>query len=174
MPGWSGTPDELEALAVPLPETVTRFESNLQAAENLVHKLDSEYAKEEEEISELEIRIREQALQHEVPTEEDLREARRRREAGWLLIRRSWLDRDDDPAGSEAFIAALAPGRTLAEAYEKAVVETDALADRLRREAEGVTRKAEWLTRLQQHRDSACHAETESGKEPRSSRSASA
>ena len=39
----------------------------------------------------------------------------------------------------------------------------DSLADRLRREAEHVTRKAEWLTQLQQHRDQLARLDQNSG-----------
>ena len=51
-----------------------------------------------------------------------------------------------------AFLAEFAPKGTLASAYEQSVERSDALADRLRREADRVAHKAESLAQLNQHR----------------------
>ena len=91
-------------------------------------------------------------IQHDVPTEAALLDVRERRDQGWRLVKAAWLDHA--PAGPElaAFLAGFTPGGTLDAAYEKSVHCADDLADRLRREAETVARKAEWLAQLDQHR----------------------
>jgi uncharacterized protein YhaN len=151
LPAWSASLEDLEELAVPLPETVMRYEAELQAAATTVRDQDVARTNLEKAIGEVEAKIHEHAMELDVPTEDDLREGRRARDTGWSLIRRVWLDQRDDPAAEAAFIAQVAPGRTLAEAYEKAVLDSDALSDRLRREADRVARKVERLTRLDQY-----------------------
>ena len=75
-----------------------------------------------------------------------------RRDQGWQLVKAAWLDRA--PAGEDhaAFLAEFAPKGTLASAYEQSVARSDALADRLRREADRVAHKAESLAQLNRHR----------------------
>lgn len=147
LPGWKGTWQDLEQLTVPLPESILRYEADLQAAEDSVRELERAASSFEEAIRGLESRLRGQSLQNEVPCEQDLEAARRRREAGWSLVRSAWLGITLDEASREAFGAAPEPPPTLAEAYEKAVSRADDLADRLRREAQSVATKAEWLSR---------------------------
>ena len=64
-----------------------------------------------------------------------------------------------EPEGEDvsAFLAEFAPEGTLSLAYEQSVARGDAVADRLRREADRVAQKAELLAQLTRHR--ATHAE---------------
>ena len=59
---------------------------------------------------------------------------RDKRDRGWQLLRRQWLDDQDVTQESLAY----APNQPLAEAYEGYVQEADNIADRLRREADRV------------------------------------
>ncbi len=70
----------------------------------------------------------------ELPALADLEQARQHRQAGWALVRRAWLEGER----LEREVADYDPGRELPAAYERAVVEADELADRLRLEAERV------------------------------------
>jgi uncharacterized protein YhaN len=139
LPGWSRTLEALERLAVPLEATVDRHEADLQAAEAALHALDESMAAQGETIGQLEARIQALSLEQDVPTEADLHAARRQRDIDWRRVRQ---------AGRE--------GRALddevADAFEQGQARADALADRLRREADRVTRKAEWLSQLEGHR----------------------
>lgn len=152
LPGWAGSPDELEDLPVPLPETVERFEGQFQAAESRRRELESDRLREEKAIAELEARLQAESRQRDLPSEDDLSRSRQARENGWRLIRRAWLEDQDDPDAAAAFVAEQAPGRTLAEAYEQGVARSDVLADRLRREANDVARRAERLALVEGHR----------------------
>ena len=82
-------------------------------------------------------------LQQDVPTEHDLHVARVRRDEDWRQIRLAWLGGGGDSA---------APARDLAEAFERSQALADVLADRLRREADRVTRKTECLSQLDRYR----------------------
>ncbi|AGA28699.1 ATP-binding protein [Singulisphaera acidiphila] len=152
LPGWSGSPDDLEDQPVPLPETIERFEAHFQRAETRRRELESDRAREEKAIAELETRLQAETLQRDLPTEEDLGRSRQSRDAGWTLIRRAWLDREDDPEAVAAYLADHGLGRTLAEAYEQGISKSDVLADRLRREANDVARRAEQLALVEGHR----------------------
>ena len=72
------------------------------------------------------------------PTTDDLDDSRARRDEGWHLIRDAWLGDAPEEEATNAWSA----GRPLPDAYEAAVVESDEIADRLRREAEAVERRA--------------------------------
>ncbi|MGE0608757.1 MAG: ATP-binding protein [Pirellulales bacterium] len=85
-----------------------------------------------------------------VPSDEDLRQARDKRDAGWRLIRAAWQG-GAGPADTEAEYVASFPGsNNLATAYEAAVRAADELVDRLRREAERVERYAAAQASLRQ------------------------
>jgi hypothetical protein len=152
LPGWAGTPDELEALTAPLPETIARFEADFQAAENRRRDLESDRSREEKAIADLEAKLLAQARMRDLPTEEDLALARQRRDEGWRLIKGAWLDGRDEPGAASDFIAGLEPGKSLADAYEQGVAKGDDLADRLRREAKEIASRDEHRARLASHR----------------------
>ncbi|MBK1643179.1 chromosome segregation protein SMC [Thiocapsa imhoffii] len=73
-----------------------------------------------------------------VPSEADLAQARAHRDAGWQLVRAAWLEGVDVTQRTAQFDA----GRPLDQAFEGAITDADAIADRLRREAQGVAEKA--------------------------------
>jgi len=81
----------------------------------------------------------------EVPTEQDLEESRKKRQEGWQLLRRQWIDGED--ISKEA--AEYDPGQAVHEAYEKNVEQADHIADRLRREAERVTKAASLRAKIE-------------------------
>ena len=156
LPGWSRSAEELERLAVPLSATLDQFESQLQETARQRQSLAERMAAEDDSIRQLETRLQSLELQQDVPTEEVLLAARERREQGWRLVKAAWLDRAARRAKTvAAFLAEFAPKGTLASAYEQSVQRGDALADRLRREADRVAHKAEWLAQLNRHRTTA-------------------
>ena len=91
LPGWSRPLDDLERLAVPLEATLDRFEAAIQAAEAMLRTLDGKLAAEDEEIGQLEAKIQALNLEQDVPTENDLHAARRRRDEDWKRVRSAWL-----------------------------------------------------------------------------------
>jgi uncharacterized protein YhaN len=153
LPGGSRSAEDLERLAVPSSATLDQYESRFQETTRQREALAERLAAADDSIRELETRLQSLELQHDMPTEAALLAARTLREQGWRLVKGAWLDRAPEGQDLAAFLTEFAPGDTLATAYEQSVRRGDALADRLRREADRVARRAEWLAQLDQHRD---------------------
>lgn len=147
---WSGPLGELEKLAVPLSETVDRFEFLLGDQEAEIARLDEKIAAAMEEEGNLEEQLAALLLTGEIPSEEELAQSRDSREQGWQLVRRSWLMQDD--VSQEA--GAYDPEHELAEAYEKRVTLSDEISDRLRREAERVAAQATLMASIEARKES--------------------
>jgi uncharacterized protein YhaN len=139
---WFGTLHELETLPLPSMETIDAFEKRLDEAGGAVVETREEIKRVEEDVLKMEGEIRQLTLEQEVPTEEDLMEARRRRENGWRLVRRAWREGVVQKEAVLEFVALHGTGEDLAEAYEGSVRRADDLSDRLRREADRVAKKA--------------------------------
>lgn len=145
---WSGSLAELERLPLPFAETVRQFEKEFarlvgerNAIEDKIGEEQGGLAGGEQQLSALE-------AGGAVPTEEQLAQARQRRQRGWHLVRRAWLEGVHDPDEEKAFD----PDRALSDAYERTVDTTDELADRLRRDAGRVERKALLLNEMENRR----------------------
>jgi uncharacterized protein YhaN len=137
---WSGTLDELERLLTPAKETIDRFESAFRALDTDAHHLTEAIRKSQAELAEFDRQLDELRLAGAVPGEEDLVRARERRDQLWSRVRRAWLDGQETLQDTDAD----GMGRDLAEVYQDSVDHADEVADRLRREAERVTRQATW------------------------------
>lgn len=135
---WSGEPDQLLELTLPLLETVRRFEADEAELDNECRQLKKDRQKAEKELKTAKTENREVAYGGEVPTEQDLELSRKKRQDGWKLLRRQWIDGDDVSAEAVEY----EPGQAVHDAYEKNVEKTDIIADRLRREAGRVSRAA--------------------------------
>ncbi len=152
LPGWSRSAEVLQGLAVPLNATIDLYETRFQDLTRERQIRDERLAAEDDAIRDLETRLQSLELQHDVPTEEALLAVRTRREQGWRLVKAAWLDGGSEGELINPFLAEFAPGGPLASAYEQSVWRGDELADRLRREADRVARKAEWLAQIDEHR----------------------
>ncbi|MBW1720289.1 MAG: hypothetical protein JRJ43_12175, partial [Deltaproteobacteria bacterium] len=137
--------EDLEKLPVPLLETIDAFEHRLLEAQGEVTKHRAEIDNLESTVVKLDGKIEQLRLEQEVPTEDDLLRARRRREEGWQLILRAWKERHEPGAHERDFMADFQPADDLAGAYELSVHHADEFADRLRREAGRVANKATLL-----------------------------
>lgn len=162
LPLWKGSPEALERLPLPSPETVDAFELRLKAAEDGLAKHRMELASLAERLGEIDAELRRLALSGSIPTEADLEDARTRRDHAWQQIRRAW-----ETGTSLQGKAANSPGREgigahPADGYESMVRDADDLSDRLRREAERVAGNAALLAEqertLARHRKAAAAA----------------
>lgn len=134
--------EDLERLPFPLPETVQRFERKdrdvtARWEENGKHLREAKALKEE-----LDRQVEALRLAGAIPTEDDLEKARARRDIGWKLVRRSWLN--DVVPGPEELLS-FDPENELPAAFEAAMRGADEIADRLRREADRVAQLAQLL-----------------------------
>lgn len=131
---WTGELTDLLSLPLPLAETVNRFETGFQNLTTRKTALENQLSEFQTRLTKVtnEIKTLQQARQ--VPTENELTQIRSRRDQGWALLRRQWIDGDDVESASKSYHNEL----NLPDAYEKNVVQADQTADRLRREAERV------------------------------------
>lgn len=148
---WSGTLEQLEKLPVPALETIERFENEMADATSAVERIEERIDELTHQAQKLDQSLQKLRLEQDVPTEQDLVQARKRRDAGWQLVRQSWHDdlSADDPA-TIGFIGEYAPGDDLARAFQVSIEAADAIADRLRREADRVAKKAKLTTDRQE------------------------
>lgn len=140
---WMGTIEELARTPLPASETCDRFESDFQKLEGEQTGLKKRLDQVQAETRDIDRDIEKLRLAGDVPTENDLEKTRARRDRGWGLIRRDWLNQED----VEKEIKEFDSENPLPAAYEKAVHQADEWADRLRREADRVASQAELISR---------------------------
>ena len=131
---WRGDLEALGRAALPLQQTVSTYVERFRECDERIDSLARERTQAEEERARLHKDLREIELAGAVPTENELEAARARRDAGWQLLRRQWIDAEDVSAEARRF----AGDQALADAYPDAVEQADEVADRLRREAQAV------------------------------------
>jgi len=141
LPLWGRTFEDLGKAPVPSSETVSRFEDEFSGGKALADNLDSRLGEARGTLREAQRQIEAIRLSGAVPTEEDLEKARDRRQKGWGLVRKAWLQGENVEGESSAYD----PERDLAGAYEVSVEQADETADRLRREAARVAEYAALL-----------------------------
>ena len=143
---WSGELPELMQLSFPLAETVQQFEqkSSEIADERRILKKDRKAAGRELQHAEAELKKLEYG--GDVPSESDLTGTREKREQGWHLLRRQWLNNENVTEESLAYDSE----RPLPEAYEGLVGQADIIADRLRNEADRVANAANLKAQVEQ------------------------
>lgn len=139
---WSGTLEELEATPIPSAETINRFDHEFNGLAKNLQNVQEKIKQVQILKSDLDVRLRELQLSGPVPTELDLESARKRRDHGWALVRRAWLEGERDSDAEQAFD----PESPLPAAYEKSVGKADRISDRLRREADRVAQMANLLS----------------------------
>jgi uncharacterized protein YhaN len=142
---WRGELGQLLEVSLPLPETVRRFEAEFSQLDHQRQQLDKDRKTAEAELTAARTDQKEVTYGGEVPTESDLENSRQKRQAGWQLLRRQWIDGEDVSKAAEEY----EPGLTLHGAYEKNVEQADYIADRLRREAGRVTKAASLRARIE-------------------------
>ena len=141
-PLWKGPFERFEKLPVPSLETIDRFEHQFSKVELALEKYKSEEEKLQRTLLNIEGQIKRLKLEQEVPTEDDLRLARLKRDEGWHLVLREWKEKEKFEEDIQKFAASCYPAKSLDEAYELSVKKADTIADRLRREADRVAKKA--------------------------------
>ena len=142
---WKGGLRALDSLGLPPLETIDRFEKLMAEAEAEVKRLSDTASETDEELIKIRGSIESLRLEQEVPTEEDLVNARKLRDEGWDLVKKMWQEGEEDGELIARFVKAIRPGVSLDEAYEISVQRADDIADRLRREADRVATKAKLL-----------------------------
>ncbi|MBU4449655.1 MAG: AAA family ATPase [Proteobacteria bacterium] len=142
---WTGPLDLVRELAVPLPETLHRYEEEFRSLTEEKRQLQVDHRQFESELAQIVEQLHEIEYAAEVPTEEELTQYRGRRDHGWQLLRRQWLRGEDVAAESRDYD----PDHPLPEAYERQVGISDQTADRRYREADRVQNHASLKARAE-------------------------
>lgn len=152
---WTGTLSDLVRAPLPGDETLQRFAVAFQALDEDKRRMEGSIAEAHEERRQTEESLLALHLSGEVPTEPELQDARARRDHGWRLLRRQWIDGEDVTAESQSY----APGHALPDAFEEGIAGADEIADRLRRESRRVHDQAAAQARLEACRKRTVDAE---------------
>ena len=131
---WSGDLQTLIELPLPLTETVQQFEKLYSDLAEERRELEKEAKNTEQELQKSQTEIKKSKYAGEILSEEALFQTRQKREQGWQLLRRQWLDHEDVTKERLAYD----PEQPLPDSYEGYVQQADIIADRLRREADRV------------------------------------
>jgi uncharacterized protein YhaN len=140
---WRGPLEAAHALPVPSNETVDRYVESFRLAEERRRRRADQHQSAAREMTEVARTLAAMRLTGAVPTELDLVQARNRRNEGWALVKRGWLEQADIDEDARIYD----DERPLPAAYEESVTVADDVADRLRREADRVAAHAQALVR---------------------------
>ena len=143
LPLWSGALDELERLAVPSAETVGRFEDRLTECDQQIALVRRNHKTAQDRLADCDRQLDQLGREGDVPTERELAEARRVREAGWQLVVEAWQRGEPNADALREFLDRFPTETDLATAFQQSVQAADQLADRLRREASRVAQLAQ-------------------------------
>ncbi len=141
---WKGTLEEMERLPVPVDATLARFDRDLRASHKRLEEATAAVAGLDKQIDDETDKLTATSLSGNVPTEEQLAEARGSRDQGWRLIRRAWLEEEDVTEEARLYD----PSNDLPSAYEKRVQRADVTADGMLKEADQIARRKDLRERL--------------------------
>ena len=157
LPRWSGSIDDVKGLALPLMDGIEEAAEEQRSLKDALKRAEEDLSEKQRELDEVLTELKRIDYEGGVPTEKELEEKRLRRDETWNLVKRAWLD-GEEPA----------PTKELPKEYERCVAEADKAVDRMRKEADKVTRKAsltasreglgETIERLKIRRDEASGA----------------
>ena len=147
---WGGPLADIDRLPCPAKESIDRFDAQLDAAHRRIDKQRENKMAAQREMDQIQSELQAMDRLHHVPTEVDLKDARSLRDKGWGLIQQRLAGATILPTESAAFVGRLDGAADLPDAFEASMIRADRIADRLRREAEQVSRKglleARWTT----------------------------
>jgi uncharacterized protein YhaN len=128
---------ELEVLPIPSMETVERFKQQFQQNNSLLEQYQQKKQQIQQQLQQLEGELKALTLSGEVPSEQGLQQARKKRQQLWIQIRTLALtpNSSDDVHYKTALL----------DQFEQQLNANDQLADRLRRENKRVHKQADLL-----------------------------
>ena len=132
----------LESLDAPQAETIRIYEERFNAVNRRLEDIRDASRKSQVALLDVKRQIKTLGLEQAVPTEEDLIKARELRDMGWTLIAEKLNGQAQSEESLFAYLAHSPRGTTLGEAFEADLNQSDDVADRLRREAGRVLKKA--------------------------------
>jgi len=137
--------EQLREAAPLLQATIDATDAILTQAAAALSTIGAEESRLKSDIAERERRLMELQAAGEIVTADLLQEARARRDKGWVLVRRAYIDSNEDPS---TLALELHPSLSLPEAFEHAQETADRRADILRLDAQRATQAAECVARI--------------------------
>lgn len=144
-----GVPDDLSGLEPPLVGAIEEFRDELAAIEKQQTNLRDRIANITSALHEVQKELLGVEAAGPVPDKALLEAARERRDAGWRLIRRHYIEGQDCAQRIDAWLGD--PLESLPEAYVRTVAETDRLADERQQKADIVVKKEHLLSQQALH-----------------------
>jgi uncharacterized protein YhaN len=138
---WKGSLEHIDQLPLPSKENIDRFESRFDTLQRSLEKQREIKASTGEEIAQTHADMQAIELSQDVPTETDLNDARGLRDRQWGLIRRKLEGQSPPGAEVHEIFPDVDNPEDLPDAFQKSMYHADHISDRLRREADQVTRK---------------------------------
>ncbi len=142
---FSGTIESLSKIAMPVSETLDRFERELDQLDEKIRDYGRKRKELEEEEKQAEQDLKALLLSSDVPTISELEEARSLRNTGWNLIKRKYIEEID--VGKD--IAKFVSDSDLPTFYEQKIEVADNVSDRLRLDADKVVKRADLEAKIE-------------------------
>jgi uncharacterized protein YhaN len=142
---FSGTIESLSKIAVPVPETLDKFEKLFDEQSDKIRKYGYRQTELEDEQKKAKQDLKELLMTSQVFSIPELKEARLMRTTGWNLIKNKYIEKID----VEKDIADFVNNSDLSVVYEQKVDFADQISDGLRLAAEVVAKRAELEARIQ-------------------------
>ncbi len=138
---WHGSMEHIDELPLPSKENIDRFEIHFDTLQRTLEKQREATASTQGDIAQIQADIQAIDRSHEVPTESDLKNARDLRDKGWGLIRQNLEGQAVSVEASREILHHFDDVSDLPDAFEHSMVRADHISDRLRREADQVSKK---------------------------------
>lgn len=134
---WNGTAEDFGKLKLPLSETVKLFNERYINVDAQKKETDDKIKDYEDNIATKKEELESIEASGEVPTAEQLDAERGRRDRGWGLVKRAWLQNERNSKEEKEFD----PDKPLDTAYENSVLKADNIADIRYKDAKNVATK---------------------------------
>lgn len=138
----------LADLTTPLAATISKYRDRFDESDESLKDNARRLEETEREVGNTSADLTRVDAEARVPDRDQLQAQRGRRDAGWRLIRRKYVEQDADPGESEIAEWLGKAGPSLADRYEREVRRADELADHRQEKAETVARHEQLAMKL--------------------------
>lgn len=144
LPLWKGTIEEIEKLSAPLMETIDRYDNEFEKINTEINRIESKIKDKFDNKEKIEIEISGLDIFGIIPTENDLKTERSKRDSGWKLIKQIYIEKKILESEAEKYDDEL----SLVPAYERKIEYADQIADSLWSKSDKVSKKTILLSNL--------------------------
>lgn len=138
---WQGNVHELAGLALPMRETIDLYDQKMMKASQEVEFARKELKEVKRSLEEKKKGLSRIDPDQTIPDSRDLENERSLRDQGWGLIKSAWLDNLQDQARTNEYLQ-LTHASSLAEGFEKTMIEADKTADLILEKADQVAARS--------------------------------